>query len=410
MIGHPPAAGADQARWLLMLTTFVSTLDRFVMPPMLLAVARGLDVPLTQVARAAGGYYLAYGLMQPAWGLVSDRLGLVRTMRLALLCGAGATAAAAFSPGAAALVGTRTLAGACFSAAIPSTLVYVGDTVPTGQRQRAVTHLMAGVALGTAVAAAAAGVVADRLGWRPVFAGTGVAAVAMALALARVPEPGTRRQHQSALAPFRAVLGSGPARLVIVLAFTEGGILLGGLTYLPAAVEAGGVSAAAAGLITAAFGAATLLAAPAVARLSHRVAPAALVAIGASCLLAAWLLATVSVLAASALVVAVLLGVAWAAMHSTLQTWATQVVPGSRATAVSLFACALFAGSAVSAMLFGGLAEAGRYPLIFAWSAAVAVPLGVAAVAGRARFADPEAAPEAASAAPEAAPEGSDGR
>jgi predicted MFS family arabinose efflux permease len=393
---HPPGAGTGQARQLLRLAAFVSTLDRFAMPPMLLAIARGLDTPISRVAQAAGAYYLAYGLMQPVWGLVSDRLGLVRTMRVALLCAAGATATAALSAGAGSLIVTRTLAGACFSAAIPGTLVYVGDTVPSGRRQRDVTHLMAGVALGTAVAAAVAGVVADRLGWRWVFAGTGTAAVATVLLLRRLPEPGTHRRHDSPLAPFRAVFGSGPARLVMTLAFVEGAILLGGLTYLPAAVEAGGIGAAAAGLITAAFGVATLVAAPAVARLSRRVAPAGLVAIGASCLVAAWLLAAVSVLAASALIACVLLGWAWAAMHSTLQTWATQVVPAARATAVSMFACALFAGSAVGALLFGGLAQTGRYELIFGLAAAVGVPLGVLGAAGRARFADPEAAPEGA--------------
>jgi predicted MFS family arabinose efflux permease len=394
---HPPASTREVGR-LLRLTTFVSTSDRFAMPPMLLAIARGLDIPLSRVAQAAGAYYLAYGLMQPVWGLVSDRLGLVRTMRVALLCAAAATATAALSAGAASLIVTRTLAGACFSAAIPSTLVYVGDTVPSARRHRDVTNLMAGVALGTAVAAAAAGVVADRLSWRWVFAGTGTAAVATALLLRRLPEPGTHRRHDSPLAPFRAVFASGPARLVITLAFVEGGILLGGLTYLPAAVESGGVGAAAAGLVTAAFGVATLAAAPVVARLSRRLAPAGLVAIGGSCLLLAWLLATVSVLVASALVACVLLGWAWAAMHSTLQTWATQVLPAARATAVSMFACALFAGSAVSALLFGGLAQAGRYQLIFGLSAAVAVPLGVAGVVGRSRFADPEAAPEGAGA------------
>jgi predicted MFS family arabinose efflux permease len=390
---HAPAArDTRRARQLLQLTAFVSSLDRFAMPPMLLAIARGLDIPLSRVAPAAGAYYLAYGLMQPLWGLVSDRLGLVRTMRVTLLCAAGATATAAVATGPWSLIIARTLAGACFGAAIPCTLVYVGDTVPSSRRQRDITDLMVGVALGTAVATAIAGVVAEHLSWRWVFAVTGTAALAAAVLLRRLPESGTHRRHDSPLAPFRTVFGSGPARLVVALAFVEGTVLLGGLTYLPAAVEAGGVSTAAAGLITAAFGASTLVAARAVARLSRRVAPAWLVALGASCLVAAWLLASVSVVAVSALITCVLLGAAMAAMHSTLQTWITQVVPAARATAVSMFACALFAGSAVGPLLLGGLAEAGRYPLIFGLTAAVSLPLGVVAVAGRARFADPEAA------------------
>ena len=37
-------------------------------------------------------------------------------------------------------------------------------------------------------------------------------------------------------------------------------------------------------------------------------------------------------------------------MWTTLQTWATEVVPEARATVISLFAAALFAGSAVATM------------------------------------------------------------
>ena len=379
---------------LLQLTTLVSSLDRFAMPPMLLAIAHGLGIPLAQAAQAASAYYLAYGLLQPVWGLVSDRLGLVRTMRVTLLCAAAGTASAALATGPWSLTVSRTLAGACFGAAIPSTLVYVGDTVPSHRRQRDITDLMVGVAAGTAAATALAGVVADRLTWRWAFAGTAATAVAMSLLLRRLPEPAQRHRTAGALAQFGAVFGSGPARQVIALAFVEGALLLGTLTFLPAAVEAGGTGATLAGLVTAAYGVATLLTAPAVAWLSHRVRPTTLIAGGATCLVLAWLLAAVSVAAAAALVSCVLLGASWASMHTTLQTWATQVTPAARATAVAMFACALFAGSALGAQFAGGLAQNGRYSLIFACSAAVAAPLGIAAVAGRARFTDPERSPD----------------
>jgi predicted MFS family arabinose efflux permease len=377
-------------RRLLQLTTLVSSLDRFAMPPMLIAIAHGLDISLAQAAQAASAYYLAYGLLQPVWGLVSDRLGLVRTMRVTLLCAAAGTATAALATGPVSLIIARTLAGGCFGAAIPSTLVYIGDTVPSERRQRDITDLMVGVAVGTAVATAVAGVIADKLNWRWTFAATATAAVLMAIALRRMPEPEVRRRSSRAGAQFAAVFRSGSARVVIALAFVEGALILGGLTYLPAAVEDGGAGATLAGLVTAAFGAATVLTAPAVARLSRRVPPPWLIAGGAVCLVCAWALAAASVMPAAALVTCVLLGGAWAGMHSTLQTWSTQVVPSARATAVAMFACALFAGSALAALLVAGLAGAGRYTLIFGCAALIAVPLGVAAVAGRARFTDPE--------------------
>ena len=50
-------------------------------------------MPLPSVVTAASVYYVAYGAMQPVWGIVSDRLGRVRTLRVTLLLAAVATAA-----------------------------------------------------------------------------------------------------------------------------------------------------------------------------------------------------------------------------------------------------------------------------------------------------------------------------
>src|SRR3546814_6791580 len=83
--------------------------------------------------------------------------------------------------------------------------------------------------------------------------------------------------------------------------------------------------------------------------------------------------------------VAALLALAWTAMHSTLQTWATEVMPDARATVVSMFAGSLFVGSAAAAGAVAGLADSGRYGEIFALAAAATVPLGVFATWGRAR-------------------------
>lgn len=377
-------------RRLLQLTAFVSTLDRFAMPPMLIAMSRDLDVPLTQIVQAAGAYFLAYGLMQPAWGMVSDRLGLVRTMRLALMLAAVMTTAAALTGTPLALGLARGLAGACFAAAIPASLIYIGDTVPAQRRQRDVTDLMVGVALGTAVASAGAGVLAQLLSWRIAFVVTGLAALALVVALRHLAEPPRTRVHRHPFAPLAQVARSGPARLVLSLAFVEGAVLLGMLTLLPPAVEAAGAGAATAGAVTAVFGIAVFGFARVVGVLSHRLHTSRLIALGACSALVACSLAALSRSPAMAVIVAVLLGLAWAAMHSSLQTWATEVLPAARSTVVSLFAGSLFIGSAVSALVVAGPAEANRYGEVFAWAAAFMVPLGLLATRGRARWRRPE--------------------
>ena len=73
-------------------------------------------------------------------------------------------------------------------------------------------------------------------------------------------------------------------------------------------------------------------------------------------------------------------------MHSTLQTWATEVMPVARATVVSFFACSLFVVSSLAAVVASGLADEGRYDVLFAVCAALALPLGIAAAGVRTRW------------------------
>jgi MFS family permease len=366
----------------LQAVAFVSTLDRFAMPPMLIAMAHGLGVPLSAMIDAASAYFLAYGLMQPVWGMVSDQIGLVRTMRLALALAAVSTIAAAFAESALALGVARGLTGACFSAAIPASLIYIGDTVPAERRQSEVTRLMAGVALGTGLASAGAGALAEFTSWRLVFVLTGLTALLLIVSLARLPQPPVVRVHTSVLAPVLAVLRSGPTRLVLGLAFLEGMVLLGVLTLLPAAVEASGASASVAGGVTAVYGVAVLGFARLVRAVAHRTHASRLIALGAVSATAGCGLLALARSPAMALAAAALLGLAWVSMHSSLQTWATEVLPAARATVVSAFAGALFLGSAVAAELAGGLAEAHRYAQIFGWATVLAIVLGLCATLG----------------------------
>jgi predicted MFS family arabinose efflux permease len=82
----------------------------------------------------------------------------------------------------------------------------------------------------------------------------------------------------------------------------------------------------------------------------------------------------------------VLLGAAWAFMHSTLQTWATSVAPKARAQVVPLFSACLFLGGSAGAGLGGLLAGAGHYGPLFAASAALFVPLTAVSTATRRRY------------------------
>ncbi|MDF1604239.1 MFS transporter [Nocardioides sp. YIM 152315] len=370
----------------LQATTFVSTLDRFAMPPMLVAIAAGLGAPLSEIVQAAGAYFLVYGLCQPVWGAVSDRLGRVHTMRLTLLAAGllSLLSAAAWSP--LSLAVTRGLAGGFFGAAYPSTLIYVGDTVAISERQRDIARLMVGVAVGTALASVGAGVLADVSSWRVAFVITGGASVVLSWTLRRLPEPDAALRPGSVREAVGSVRRSPVTLLVLLFAFAEGAVLLGGLTLLPPAVEDAGATAAVAGAVTGVYGVSVFLGSRLVGRLAGSWHPARLIGFGAGCAVVGCGLLAISQEAPMAAAVAVLLGLAWTSMHSSLQTWATEVLPQARATVVSFFAGALFVGSALAAVLVAGLVDEGRFSLIYAMYAALAVPLGVVASWRRRRW------------------------
>lgn len=384
----PPLVTGERGRLrLLQLATFTSNCDRFAIAPLLVAISLDLGVPLSAAAAVASGYFLAYGLMQPVWGIVSDRIGRVRVMRLALLGAALAGAVSVVAPTILVLGIARVLAGAFFAAIVPSTLVYVGDVWPAATRQRPVSEILTASALGIALATVGAGLIADLVGWRAVPGVTAAVAAGLWVALARLPEPEREPAVGSPARSIARVLRSRWAPLVLVVVLVEGAVVLGTLTYLAPAAQSLGTSAALAGLIASAFGVGALGFSRAVRALVCRIPSAGMAAIGGTSLIVAWAVPAIALNVGTLAVAGLLVGAAWAFLHTTLQTWATEMVPADRATSVALFAACLFLGSAIGAAAAAPLAEAGAYPVVFAVSALVAVPVAVTAALGRRRYA-----------------------
>jgi predicted MFS family arabinose efflux permease len=366
--------GRDSNR--LRATAFVTIFDRFAMPPLLVTMSRDLGVPLAPVAAAAGAYFLVYGLMQPVWGLVTDRLGLARTIRWAVLGGSAATVASALVTDVATLTVARVLAGLCFSAAFPSTLVYIGETVPGATRQREVSRLMAGVALGTASSTVVAGLLAGTVGWRWVFVLSGVVGALTAWFVWPLAEVDRPRELRAPWVPVLRVLHNPTAVVLLVLVAAEGAAVLGTFTFVPTAVETSGAGPAAAAAPAALYGAAVLVASSAVGRLAGRVPATWFMGAGACSAAGGSALVAWSQSPVTAAVTCLLLGICWASLHASMQTWATEVAPGERAAAVGLFAGSLFAGTAAAAAVGGRLADAGRFGVLFAGCAVLVALVG----------------------------------
>ncbi|MFD7340985.1 MFS transporter [Streptomyces violascens] len=379
MTTSPPRRG------LLCAAGFVSNFDRFSIAPMLVLIGSAFGVPLGTAALAASAYTLGYGLAQPAWGMASDRFGRVRVMRLSLAASAVGALASAAAPGASSLIVARGFTGACFAAAIAGSLTYVGDTVAPDGRQRALSTLMTAFALGTALATVVAGALAHWVSWRLVFALPGLLAGHLALALRRLPEPELAPREGGAL---RTVLRSRWQWYVMGVALLEGGVLLGCFTYLPPAIESLGAAPATAGAVAALYGAAAMGGAQVVRRLAGRLGPVALIVAGGAQLTLAYAVAALHPSLVTLGLSALLLGGGWAFLHSTVQAWATLLVPTARATGVAFFGVALYLGSALGTALAAESAQLGCFQRLFGVAALISVPLTALAAYGRRRYGD----------------------
>ena len=364
---------------------FLAYADRFTIPPVLVAISTDLERSLAAVAAIATAYFFVYAALQPVYGLLSDRLGRVRVMRAAVV---GMAAAA---PELSALVAAKALAAGFAASLLPTSLVYVADRVPFASRQHVIANLLAAGALGTTLATLSAGLLASFVSWRAAFAILAAVALVLAAAIGRVPESLAAERRAGPLTQIRRVMSRRWALFVVGLAVAEGATMVGFITFLAPALQSGGQSAAVAGLVFAAYGVAVFVGMQVLKRVIRTTgarAPA-LIAVGGSLLLVAYLTAAAGQGPLNILVASAVIGLGYCFMHSTLQTWATEVAPEARGTATALFVTAVFIGAALGTAAVSGLADEHRYGVLFLVAAAVAVAVTVIGAVARTRYRAP---------------------
>ena len=369
--------------------------DRFAVAPLLIPMAVSLHVSLAAISGVASLYYLAYGLLPTAYGVLADRFGRVHVIRVALLGTAVADVLSALSPNLTALLVARFLTGGIACGVMPTTLVYLADRFPFTVRQQAITNVLVFVALGTAAGTLGAGLTAHLLSWRAFFVIPAAIALGVAIALRRVPESLATRSSQNPLRQVASVLKHGWALFLLAVAVLVGAVMFGFVTYLAPALEAMGQSPAIAGVVVASYGLSVLICTRAFRYVARRTPAALILAGGAGMLLIGYLVAATAQSVPAILLASVLAGGAYAFMQSTFQTWATDVVPEARATATSLFATAIFGGAALATSGVAGLAGAHQYSSLFTIAAIVTLPVLIIGSLARWRYPGSDAIDEA---------------
>jgi predicted MFS family arabinose efflux permease len=360
---------------LLAAGAFVSGLTMRIAEPLLPKVASDFDVGVGSAAVLITGFSLSYGLFQVVHGPLGDRVGKLRVVAAALvLAGAGSIACAAASS-LPLLAVFRFLTGMGAGAIMPLALAYIGDTVAYGERQAALGRFLAGILLGQSFGPLVGGVFSDVIGWRAAFVVPAVAFVLLGVLLAPLArgERAPEREGADPLNPlprFVALARSPAARPVLVAVGLEAFLFFGSFGYLGAFLRHEfALSYTAIGLIMAGFGlggvAYSLLVRLLVARAGQR----GIVGIGGALICASLLAVALAPRWAVCVPAIFVLGTSLYMFHNTLQTRATEMAPGARGLAVSLFAIFLFAGQTIGVTVFGPLVESVGYRPMIAVSA-----------------------------------------
>lgn len=365
---------------------FLSSFDRFTIPPLLVPIHDALGISLGTAAVVASVYFVTYGASQPLWGGLSDRFGRTPVLRLAIAGGGLAALVSAVAPNVAVLLLGRGLAGLFFAAAMPTAMTYVGDTVAERDRQPKLAVLMAFATAGVAAGTIISGALAQFWSWRVAFLASAVLAAGVSVLLVHLPEPAVARPAAGFLRQVREIARDRWVRVVVALALVEGAVVFGALTFVAASLQDQGVGAALAGSAAAGFGIANSLCTPLVTRAIGRRSSPALIAFGASLASAGLLLTALDATVLTAVLATLALGAGFGFLHSTLQMWATQVHPGARAVTISFFAGAVFTGGAVASAAAAPLVDAGRFSAVFLAAAIGAAVLAVVGSLTRGRY------------------------
>jgi predicted MFS family arabinose efflux permease len=366
---------------------FVATFDRAVIGPMLITMGDDFNVDLATITVSASAYLLFYGLAQPVWGLISERLGRIATLQLALVSAAVLDIASVIPMPIEAFIVVRAMAGATMAGVFPMAVIFLGDTIEKPQqRQSAIASLQTGVAIGLTLGTVLGGVGVVIVGWQAFFVSTALVCFVLAFVVRKAPNvrPGPNRLPTRVA--FAEVARNKWAWFLYLLVFIEAASLLGGFNLVPAALEETGRSPAVAGLATGTYGLAVLGTSMVVRRVTNKIDPAGFLLIGGISAGIGFGMLIAYVSPVTVLISCALQGVAWVTMHTTLQTWSTTLSNRARATAVSFFAGFMFLGNGFGAFVAGYLLDFRGSTSMFTVVTTGVIVLTLLAVIGARRY------------------------
>ncbi len=370
---------------ILIVAAFVSMIDRSVMPPLIPVIADDMGGPLDAVGHSLTVYAVSYAAFQLFWSTLAARHGRVRILVVSTALGGLANLATAFTHDALTYSITRAVAGAAFAATITTVLIYYSETLTLKQRAVATANLAAAISLGLAAGTVGAGAIAEWWGWRWVYVVVAVFSLVLTALLLRLSES-TSDTKERVVPSLQRLAANWWAIAILVFTIVEGALLIGVFNYFAVALQTTGATVLVAGLATAAFGASVVIVSQLMRLVLGRWPAWVLMLVAGLAIMGAYIAVAVQVSLGTVVAAAILLGLAWASGHTTMQTWMTDAVADSRAIGMSFFSIALFVGASIGAAVGNVAAGTNRFEVLFAVTTVVAVAYAGVTTAARAKY------------------------
>jgi len=347
------------------ITVFASGFALRMIDPIVLPIAAEFGMDVHAAALLASAFAVPYAAAQLFLGPLGDRLGKLRLMQVCCAVMTLLLLIGALAPGFHSLFASRVVAGCAAGGLIPLVLASVGEEVGPKERQAAIGRMLLAIISGQMVGSFAAGMVAEQFGWRATLSVAVVLAVIASVLLWRLPRPAPRPAGQAAAtwrAPYAEVFANPRAPWLLACGFAEGLLFFSVFPFMAAVLGELGTASALSlpvrvGLVLGAFGVGGLLYALMVKRILAVFKPVQMVVIGAAVSAACYAFLVMSPHWGGMALLMFVAGFAFYMVHNNLQFHATELAPRARATGVSLFACAFFAGQGAGPVLFALIAR-----------------------------------------------------
>ncbi|GGE56282.1 MFS transporter [Pullulanibacillus camelliae] len=343
--------------WALGLGGFLVNADNRAIAPMLPAMAASLHTTASSAALLVTAYSIPYGVFQLVYGPIAEKIGKINTILVALCLFALGTVLCGIVHVFSWLLVLRILTGLFAAGILPTTLAQIGDWFELAERPRAIAHIMSFSTTGQAMGIVIGGLVAQFFSYRILFLLLGLACIPTLFAILRERRRESIPKAKEATPLFQRYISlfkNKRSWQIYGLVLCEGLVFYGGFTFLGVyGVATLHLSYFVIGLLTATYSVGAFVGSKTIITVLRIIGTRRMPVFGSGLMTLGFALIWGWQSVIGLTIGFIILGFGYSYCHSTLQTFATDLLPNGRATAVSIFAFSLFLGSGLGPVFLG---------------------------------------------------------